>query len=209
MRTVQTLGRLFVIGCSFVFFAAAPALKAHGQDEEDGSVKAGIARVRTFDQTTIIPYAGASVLKQKKSVFMNYYTSGLAPGTVVTIWWVFFNNPEFCSTPNCGVPDLFNPNVNASLHLGGGRVIGLDGSASFGGYFAAGETTGFHILPGMPNPSPGLVDPKKTMIHLVARTHGTASTDPAVLSQQLTTFGGGCSVVPNPCANIQAAVLRP
>lgn len=55
-----------------------------------------------------------------------------------------------------------------------------------------GDTSGGHILPGMPDPSPGLVNVKGAEIHLVVRSHGMASADPMVLAQQLTQFNGGC-----------------
>ena len=104
--------------------------------------------------------------------------------------------------------DLNNPAVNGSLQFGGGQVVGLNGRADFGGYLAVGDNTGFHLLPQfslMPNPAPGLVNPKGATIHLVIRTHGVASADPTILNQQLSSFGGGCSL--NPCSNIQAALF--
>jgi hypothetical protein len=177
------------------------------QSSESGNVKTSIAKVQTFAPPfAVIPYAGASLSRNNEAAFATISTSGLTPGHVVTLWWAIFNEPANCATPNCAPSDLNNPNVNGSLQFGGGQVVGLNGRADFGGYLAVGDNTGFHLLPQfplMPNPAPGLVNPKGATIHLVIRTHGPASADPTTLNQQLSSFGGGCSV--NPCANIQAA----
>lgn len=198
--------RLTVL-CSVALLTLALAGNVSSQSGESGNVKTSIAKVTTFNPPfAVIPYAGASLSRNNEAAFATISTSQLTPGTVVTLWWAIFNEPSNCATPNCAPPDLDNPNVNGSLQFGGGQVVGLNGRADFGGYLAVGDNTGFHLLPQfpfMPNPAPGLVNPKGATIHLVIRTHGPASADPTILSQQLSSFGGGCSV--NPCANIQAA----
>jgi hypothetical protein len=186
------------------------ASHATAQSASSGNVKNGIAKVKTFDGLAVIPYAGASLSRNNEAAFATISTSQLTPGTVVTLWWAIFNEPANCATPNCAPSDLNNPDVNGSLQFGGGQVVDSNGRADFSGYLAVGDNTGFHLLPQfplMPNPAPGLVNPKGATIHLVIRTHGAASMDPAILNQQLTSFGGGCSVMPNPCANIQAALF--
>jgi hypothetical protein len=200
--------RLTVMCCSVALLTLALAGNVSSQSNESGNVKTSIAKVKTFDGLAVIPYAGASLSRNNEAAFATISTSGLTPGTVVTLWWAIFNEPANCATPNCAPSDLNNPAVNGSLQFGGGQVVGANGRADFGGYLAVGDNTGFHLLPQfplMPNPAPGLVNPKGATIHLVIRTHGPASADPAILNQQLTSFGGGCSV--NPCSNIQAALF--
>ena len=200
--------RLTVLCCSVALLTLALAGNVSSQSNESGNVKTSIAKVKTFDGLAVIPYAGASLSRNNEAAFATISTSGLTPDHVVTLWWAIFNNPEFCATPACAPMDLNNPAVNGSLQYGGGQVVGLNGRADFGGYLAVGDNTGFHLLPQfplMPNPAPGLVNPKGATIHLVIRTHGPASADPTILNQQLTSFGGGCSV--NPCSNIQAALF--
>ncbi len=197
--------RLTVL-CSVALLTLALAGNVSSQSNQSGNVKTSIAQIKTFGGSAVIPYAGASLSRNNEAAFATISTSGLTPGHVVTLWWAIFNEPSNCATPNCAPPDLDNPNVNGSLQFGGGQVVGLNGRADFGGYLAVGDNTGFHLLPQfpfMPNPAPGLVNPKGATIHLVIRTHGPASTDPTTLNQQLSSFGGGCSV--NPCANIQVA----
>jgi hypothetical protein len=159
-----------------------------------------------FGQTTTIPYSGARLARQNDAVFATMSTSGLAPGSVVSLWWVFFNNPNACAGPSCVVSDLFNPAVNASLHSAGAALVGLDGRFTIAGFRAVGDTTGGHILPGMPDPSPGLVNAKGATVHLVVRSHGAALSEQG-LADQLTLFNGGCP--PNVCANLQFAAFEP
>jgi hypothetical protein len=206
------LNHLTIFSFCTVLLTMASAASAIAQSGTSGNVKTGIVKVKTFAGTGIIPQAGASLSRNNEGVFAAIYTSSLTPNTVVTLWWVFFNNPKACAGTPCTPPDLNNPDVNGSLQYGGGKIVGTEGTADFGGYLEVGDNTGFYFLPqfpNMPNPAPGLVNPKTAEVHLVIRTHGPASADPVILQQQLTTFPGGCSVVPNPCANIQAAQFLP
>lgn len=168
-----------------------------------GEVKTEIAPVQVFGSPTIIHQAGASLSRNNSGVFATISTSGLTPGNVVTLWWAFFNSPGYCAAAICTPADLNNPSVNGSLQYGGGYLVGVNGRADFSGYLGARDNTGFFFLPpfpNMPNPAPGLVDPKGAQIHLVIRDHGPASTDPEILQQQLSTFGSG--------ANIQDAIFK-
>ena len=190
------------IMCTLAFFSQAVA-----QNSGSGNLKTTIVPVKNFSQTAVIPYSGASLSRNNDALFATLSTAQLTPDTVVSMWWVIFNNPRACAQGSCSVPDLFNPLVNASLQNAGARIVGRDGSASFGAYLAIGDPTGGHVLPGMPDPSRGLLNPKGATVHLVLRSHGPASPDPATLSEQLTLFNGGCP--PNTCTNIQAAVFEP
>jgi hypothetical protein len=204
--------RLTVLCCCVALLTLGLAGNVSSQSKGSGNLKTTIAPVHVFGSTTVIPAAGASLSRNNEAVSATISTSGLIPETVVTLWWAIFNEPSHCATPNCAPSDLNNPAVNGSLQFGGGQVVGLNGRADFGGYLAVGDNTGFHLLPQfplMPNPAPGLVNPKGATVHLVIRTHGAASADPTTLNQQLSSFGGGCSVIPNPCANIQAALFLP
>lgn len=195
--------------CGFLIVLAAFA-HVPAQSKISGNLKTGITKVVQFsNQSITIPYAGASLSRNNEGVFGTISTSSLSPGHVVTLWWAIFNNPAECAGAVCAPPDLNNPLVNGSLQLGGGQVVGLNGRADFGGYLEAGDNTGFYRLPmfpNMPDPAPGVVDPKGAEIHLVIRDHGPASSDPAILQQQLTSFPGGCALFP--CANVQAAIFQ-
>lgn len=209
--------RLITFGCLVAVLTLALVTQTKAQiistnlfppKNTSGNVKTEIVPVHQFGTTTIIPQAGASLASNNEGVLGTISTSGLTPGHVITLWWAIFNNPEFCATTICAPSDLNNSAVNGSLQFGGGTIADAGGRASFTGFLAERDNTGFYLLPQfpfMPNPAPGIVNTKKAQIHLVIRTHGMASSDPTTLNQQLTTFAGGCSIVPNPCANFQAA----
>jgi hypothetical protein len=202
-----------VLGSCIAVSALLLAASATAQSGNSGNVKTQIVKVNVLGSTAVIPAAGASLSRNNEGVFGTISTSGLTPGSVTTLWWAIFNNPEFCASTICAASDFNNPLVNGSLQYGGGTIVGAGGRADFSDYFAVGDNTGFFLnpaFPNMPNPAPGIVDAKKAQIHLSIRTHGPANADPAILNQQLTSFPGGCAVsVPSPCATIQGAVFLP
>jgi hypothetical protein len=192
------------------------ASNVFAQDAGSGNVKTDIARVIAFpvhegDTPVVIHQAGSSLSRNNTGMFWSISTSGLPVGEVVTLWVGIFNNPSACdqTIPGCFPSDLANPLVNGSLQYGGGAIVGANGRADFSGYLPVGDNSGYFILPpfvgSMPDPAPGLVNPKGAEVHLVIRKHGQASNDPAILQAQLSSFGGGCNVA-GACANIQASV---
>jgi hypothetical protein len=186
---------------------------ASAQKDSSGNVKTSIKKVTVFGSSTVIPAAGSTVSRNNDGVYWNISTSSLTPGEVVTLWVAFFNYPSYCdqTVPGCTPSDLNNPAVQGSLQYGGGAIVDASGRADFSGYLAIGDNTGAYVGPPfttIPNPASGLLNPKGADIHLVIRRHGPASTDPAILQAQLSSFGGGCSVA-GACANIQASVHEP
>lgn len=153
------------------------------------------------NHSTVIPYAGSMLVREKEGIYVDFTTSGLTPGTVATLWLAIFNFPENCRSNPCTPSDIFNnPNVNGSLLASGGRIVGPDGTANFAAFRGILDATGAFV-------GPGLWDARRAEIHLVVRTHGMASSDPAILQQQLNTFNGGCP--PNACSNLQVAIHKP
>ena len=148
---------------------------------------------------------GTILVRTRDGVFASIHAAGLAEGTAVTGWFGIFQNAEFCATDPCSAADLTNPAVEGSVLNMGGRVVGADGAVDIGAFRAVGDTTASGGPPGTPNV--GILRPFKAEIHLVIRTHGPASTDPAVLLQQMRMFNGGCP--PNTCANLMASVHKP
>ena len=192
--------------CSILLLLAGNVTFAQSQDS--ATVKTTIVPVVRFnDLSAVVPYAGASMSRNNSGVLGTISTSGLTPGHVVTLWWAFFNNPNYCAGAICAPSDLANLLVNGSLQLGGGQIVGQNGRADFTGYLGVGDATGFfRLFPTMPDPPVGLQYPKTAQIHLVIRDHGPASSDPAILSQQLNSFGGACNI--QACSNVQAAIFQ-
>ncbi|HET8676767.1 MAG TPA: hypothetical protein VFO63_13305 [Blastocatellia bacterium] len=198
----QIFSRLMIVS----FFVMAtfsilipPASAQDGNSNE--KPKASIQPLLTFSDRAVIPGGGSTLVRNSEGVYMSLHSAELSPDTVVTAWWVFFNNPKKCATSPCSVADLSNPEVQSSLVNATGRVVGPDGTADFGAFKAIGDTTGAFT-------GPGLLNSKKAEIHLVVRTHGPALLDnPELLRQQLSMFMGGCP--PNTCANIQVSIHQP
>jgi hypothetical protein len=199
--------RTLFIACCFVGLAAfAEAPQAMGQAAEKSRAsnqkqRVSIAPVRVFGGPAVVPGTGSVLTRTKEGAYMSLHAFGLEPGTAVTAWWVFFNNPEKCATTPCTPADLSNTEVQGSLVNATGRVVGADGGAEFGAYRAVGDTTGIHT-------GPGLLNVFKAEIHLVVRTHGPAMVENSeLLKEQLSLFNGGCP--PNTCANVQASAHLP
>ncbi|MBI3756769.1 MAG: hypothetical protein HY267_02220 [Deltaproteobacteria bacterium] len=169
-----------------------------------GSSKISIEPLRVFGVGTVIPGTGTILVRTKEAVGATVHTFGLVPGNAYTLWVTVFNDPKKCSTSPCTVADLPNPDVRAVVLWGSGQIAGDDGTADFGAYREEGDTSGREPAFGT---ATALEDTHKAEVHLVIRSHGPASADPAVLQQQLSTFNGGCP--PNTCKSMQAAPHQP
>jgi len=153
---------------------------------------------------------GAStMLRNRHGVTVSVNTSGLEPDAAHTIWFLVFNNPQFCVGDevlacNPGVGDLQNPDVEGSVFWGGGRVTDAHGQLAIEStIFAGGETPGQHLF------GPGLINSQTADIHVIVRSHGPAEALEAAgeLEAALTTVAGGCGV--NACADVQAVAHQP
>lgn len=69
---------------------------------------------------------GATILisdYRNKVVDINVTSKALAPDTAYSIWIAAFNRPQHCAEPYaCGLGDLGNPQVKASVFWGGGLI---------------------------------------------------------------------------------------
>ena len=113
----------------------------------------------------------------------------------MTAWWVVFNNPESCEG-SCAGSDLSNPDVEGSIMVTNGTVVGPDGNATFTASLNEGDVSGVDTAhAGLPGAGIGLADASKGEVHIVMRTHGPALSegDPQQ-AEQLTTFNGGCNM---------------
>lgn len=163
--------------------------------------KFSFAPERSTMHSAIVYGSSTMLVRTDEFISATVHTQGMTPGYVYTLWIVIFNNPDECATDPCTPADIANPKVQASLLNGGAQIPGPDGAGDFGEVRLLGDVTRAHVA------GPGLLDPRRAEIHLAIRTHGPASSDPAVLTQQFTTFNGGCP--PNTCATVQAAVHQP
>ncbi len=182
-----------------VLTVLTPASNARLVPADNSSEKISIHSVITMSTGAVQPAAGSQLTRDKDAIFGIISTKGLNPGWVYTAWFGIFNNPDACATRPCSGADFANPAVMGSRVNFGGKLIGPDGSATYGGFLAVGDTTSAFD-------GPGLLDPKHAEIHMVIRSHGPALTGTA-FTDQLSLFNGGCP--PNMCGNVQASVHAP
>ena len=118
--------------------------------------------------------ATSTLVRTDQGAAFTIRTNGLAAGDAVTVWWVVFNDPEFCTAGEgdfrCGIGDLLafggDPRVASSVFHAAGHVIGGSGTAGFGGHTTTDGPAG-EVLWG-----PGLVNARTADIHLVVRRTG-------------------------------------
>jgi len=173
---------------------------------------------------SIVENAKAELTRMDHGVYMNVQTNDLAAGHVVTMWFLVFNNPEFCSGGECNADDVFNLNadgsfifnadgslpmntdawetIKLSLLRADGVIVDSDGTAEFRGHLPIGDTS--EAVAG-----PGLLDAMKAEIHAVLRDH--MKPKPEMLSAMLNSMNAGCSETfpGDPCFDPQIAVFKP
>jgi hypothetical protein len=179
------------------------------------------------DFATGAPVTGAfSMLSRSDDSVTSKIRSSATPGHAVTFWYVIFNLPENCNTGACGEDDIFvggDPSAGFNfdqieaarisvVYGGDGDVVNPGGRVALDGGLAEGEvpTGSVPVVIGhpddgalVPGPVTGLEDAENAEIHIVLQDHGTAQTDPDLLSQQLSGFQTAC----NPdCVDVQFAV---
>lgn len=131
-------------------------------------------------------------------------------GDAITVWVASFHNPGECAAaPDiCGPGDLGNPDVEAALQRGTGRVLG-NGPINLALNVREGDDS--EQIAGT---SVGLVDAADE-IHLVIRTHGAPI--PGKVADQISTPAGACKTVngnpgPDPagndCVDVAVAIFR-
>lgn len=194
--------------------AGAQAQIAEGASYWRGPATEVIAkrRLSLADKTSISSFllfsdfsevdGAAMLLRTAEKIGYTATTRELEPGHAYTNWFVAFNEPQNCAVPcECGIPDLFTPAVNTGIFYGTGAVADAFGQATFTSEVDYGEIPGGFDQ--APAPFAAEADAE---IHVVVRTHGMASADPATRDVQLTQFDGGCP--PGGCVDVQVSVHR-
>jgi hypothetical protein len=140
------------------------------------------------------PVGQSTLVRTTSGITAIFQTSELPPGQAVTLWFIFFNNPELCEEDPCAVPfDIFTEGVDADFHFASGQVTGGSGRATFAAHLQPGDISGsgrveVDIDDGFP-----LMDPYKAEVVLALHSHGPAQRGRA-LRHQISSFSGGCDV---------------
>lgn len=180
-----------------------------------------------------VPNANTSLVRTPNGLTAQFATTGLTAGHAVTLWIMFFDNPEACASPgqcDLGV-DVGGPG-NFDFHYVGGHIVN-SAKTTLSGHLKTGElsTSGFAELvalggPGAPPESfiTPLTNPLGAQVILAVHSHGPADTGEALV-EQMSSYLGGCALFlgpggfagsasdipanPGECSTIQLAFHNP
>lgn len=185
----------------------------------------------TFDAPP--PDGKTFLLRTRHGLFAKFRTTGIPAGHAVTLWIMFFDNPEACTTPNACDPnlDIGKPGVRFDFHYAGARIINRHRTTLWG-YLPVGETStsGWAELVAIGGAPPSfitpLTNPRGAQVTLAIHSHGPAQSG-EVLAAQLSSYLGGCQLpflgdaagfaqspsdipaLPGECSTIQLAFHNP
>ncbi len=152
----------------------------------------------TFDAPP--PTGKTKLLRTNHGLGAMFRTTGLTPGNVVTLWIMFFDNPEACTTPGACNPavDIGRPGVRFDFHYAGARIVRRHRTIVLG-YLPVGEmsTSGWAEMAeiGLAPPffATPLTNPRGAQVTLAIHDHGPAQRG-RTLYEQLTSYLGGCEL---------------
>jgi hypothetical protein len=203
-----------LIGTMALVFLDAGCAAEMGEEEDPGleEIEAGCTQigptqetdVHRFSDFGVVPGADADLERRTCGHDVEEETTELPPGHVAAMFYVVFNAPENCSNgipglAQCTTPDLDNPATEASILWADGEIVNSSGEAEFERRIGVGLAG----APGQVLFGPGLTDITGAEVHYLTRDKGTQI--PGRVTEQKTTFDGGCEVVT--CANAQFAIF--
>jgi hypothetical protein len=134
----------------------------------------------------------STVRRTKHGITAQIKTTGLTAGHAMTMWIIFFNNPDACDTPGACDPNVDggDPTTGFDFHYGAGTIAN-GGTTTLSGHLRAGETSTSGVLEtGMGEGVP-LLNPFGAQVWLAVHSHGPAQTGQD-LAAQMSSFLGGC-----------------
>jgi hypothetical protein len=147
----------------------------------------------------------ASLKRSDQGVLLSLRTDQATPGHAYTIWFIIFNNPEYCDLDlisGCAGSDLGTPEVVGSGVNGGGGVADADGNFTLTSFLPVGFIHTNPVGDARQLFGPGLQDAMGAEVHIVVRSHGESVDSVAQISH----VNGDC----NPeCSDPFAAIFVP
>lgn len=183
------------------------------------------------------PAGDTKLVRSPEGLTAQFKTTGLVAGHVVTLWIMFFDNPEACwaGEPEerpCNPGDIGKPGVRFDFHYAGGHIVN-GRKTTLTGHLRAGETStsGWAELVAIGAAPPffvtPLTNPGGAQVILALHSHGPAQTG-RTLAEQMSSYLGGCDfpfptadpggfagsadevpALPGECATIQVAFHSP
>ena len=186
MKTIPKLLTLLAVSGLIV----SPVALAGGSQKSEAPV------FWTYDLANPMPMpVGTSkVVRTKHGISAQIKTTGLTPGHAMTMWIIFFNNPELCLLPYACNPDddATRMGVGFDFHYAAGHVVNGN-TTTLSGHLQVGETSTSGFADAFEAPPVALQDPFKAQVVLAVHSHGPAQTG-QTLKEQMSSFTGGCDV---------------
>jgi hypothetical protein len=188
MKTILKTLTLAAIGG--ILTASVPALSA-------GSAVSESPPVWTF---AAAPPAGTTKLvRTPQGLTAQFKTTGLTAGHAVTLWIMFFDNPEACARPHaCNPTDIGTDGVRFDFHYAGGHIVNA-ATTTLAGHLPVNETStsGFAELVAIGGAPEAfitpLTNPFGAQVILALHSHGPAQSG-KVLVEQMSSYLGGCDL---------------
>lgn len=179
------------------------------------------------------PAGDTRLIRTPQGLTAQFKTTGLTAGHVVTLWIMFFDNPEACLVPGACNPidDIGRPGVRFDFHYAGGHIVN-GRKTTISGHLQVGETStsGWAELVEIGAAPPffvtPLTNPSGAQVTLALHSHGPAQTGQTRV-EQMSSYLGGCNLpflgdaagfaqsaddipaMPGECSTIQLAIHNP
>lgn len=145
------------------------------------------------------PVGNTKLIRSPQGLTAQFKTTGLSAGHAVTLWIMFFDNPEACLVPgHCNFGDIGRPGVRFDFHYAGGHIVN-DAATTLTGHLQVGETStsGWAELVDIGGAPPffitPLTNPSGAQVILALHSHGPAQTG-QTLASQMSSYLGGCNL---------------
>ena len=222
MKTVRILLTIFAVTIGIVGPTTATA---------DGSHATTSPPFWTF--AAVPPVGETRLIRTTNGLTAQFKTTGLTAGRAVTLWIMFFDNPEACLNPGACDPDvdIGRPGVRFDFHYAGGHIVN-GRKTTIAGHLQVGElsTSGWAELVEIGGAPPffvtPLTNPLGAQVTLALHSHGPAQSG-STLKAQMSSYLGGCQLpflgdaagfaqspsdipaLPGECSTIQLAFHAP
>jgi len=162
--------------------------------------EAGVSTSPPFWTFAAPPPAGyTKLIRSPQGLTAKFTTTELMAGHAVTLWIMFFDNPEACLVPAaCNPGDIGREGVRFDFHYAGGHIVN-GRNTTITGHLQVGETStsGWAELVEIEMAPPffvtPLTNPSGAQVILALHSHGPAQTG-QTLASQISSYLGGCNL---------------
>jgi len=181
MKKIFTL----LVSFSLISLMAAPTAAVGGGH---------VSKSPAFWTFGVGPVGSTKLVRTRNGLTGQFKTTGLTAGHAVTLWIMFFDNPEACTVPGFCNPDIDigREGVRFDFHYAGGHIVN-DSKTTLTGHVRVGElsTSGWAEI-GAPFAT-ALTNPMGAQVILAIHSHGPAQRG-RNLAAQMSSYTGGCDL---------------